>query len=115
MDKLLAKDVSKGRIQDTEAKEARDRITVLDYDTQGIKGFRDADMVIEVISSTLIRVCHPPDDPAGCFGERTAKAAVIQIAFRGRKSKLHYGVEYVVDQYHKDCRCDHPRGCARKF
>ena len=47
MDKLLAKDVSKGRIQDIEAKEARDRITVLDYDTQGIKGFRDADMVIE--------------------------------------------------------------------
>ena len=48
MDKLLAKDVSKGKIQDIEAKEARDRITVLDYDAQGIKGFRDADMVIEV-------------------------------------------------------------------
>jgi len=57
MDKLLAKDVSKGRIQDIEAKEARDRITVLDYDTQGIKGFRDADMVIEVIASLLVHVC----------------------------------------------------------
>ena len=52
MDKLLAKNVAKGKIQDIEAKEARDRITVLDYDTQGIKGFRDADMVIEVISSS---------------------------------------------------------------
>jgi len=30
MGKLLAKDVSKGEIQDIEAKEARDRITVLD-------------------------------------------------------------------------------------
>ena len=51
MDKLLAKDVSKGKIQEIEAKEARDRMIVLDYDTQGVKGFRDADMVIEVISS----------------------------------------------------------------
>lgn len=49
MDKLLAKDVSKGKIQEIEAKEARDRITVLDYDTRGINGFRDTDMVIEVI------------------------------------------------------------------
>lgn len=59
MDKLLAKDVSKGKIEDIEAKEARDRITVLDYDTQGIKGFRDTDMVIEVIVSTLAHSrCH---------------------------------------------------------
>jgi len=57
MDKLLAKDVSKGKIQDVEAKEARDRITILDYDTQGIKGFRDADMVIEVFASVLARGC----------------------------------------------------------
>jgi len=62
MDKLLAKDVSKGKIQDIEAKEARDRITVLDYDTQGIKGFRDADMVIEVTTSVLVCVCHHPDN-----------------------------------------------------
>jgi len=62
MDKLLAKDVSKGKIQDAEAKEARDRITVLDYDTQGIKGFRDADMVIEVVVSTLVHLYHFPDN-----------------------------------------------------
>jgi len=62
MDKLLAKDVSKGKIQDTEAKEARDRITVLDYDTQGIKGFRDADMVIEVTTSIPMPLCHLPDN-----------------------------------------------------
>ena len=57
MDKLLAKDVSKGKIQDIEAKEARDRIIVLDYDTQGIKGFRDADMVIEVTAPALVHAC----------------------------------------------------------
>lgn len=62
MDKLLAKDVSKGKIQDIEAKEARDRITVLDYETQGIKGFRDVDMVIEVIPSAPLYVCCLPDD-----------------------------------------------------
>jgi 3-hydroxybutyryl-CoA dehydrogenase len=64
MDKLLAKDVSKGRIRETEAKEARDRITVLDYDTQGIKGFRDVDMVIEVIPSILVHVWCFPYDPS---------------------------------------------------
>lgn len=47
MDKLLAKDVAKGRIQDIEAKEARDRITVIDG-SKGISGLRDVDMVIEV-------------------------------------------------------------------
>ena len=62
MDKLLAKDISKGKIQDIEAKEARDRITVLDYDTQGIKGFRDADMVIEVIVSVMAYLCYYPDN-----------------------------------------------------
>jgi 3-hydroxyacyl-CoA dehydrogenase len=61
MDKLLAKDVSKGKIQDVEAKEARDRITVLDYDAQGIKGFRDVDMVIEVIASNMEHVRRLPD------------------------------------------------------
>lgn len=47
MDKLLAKDVSKGKIQDIEAKEARDRITVVGG-SEGLSGLRDADMVIEV-------------------------------------------------------------------
>src|ERR1700712_3308684 len=61
MDKLLAKDVSKGKIQDIEAKEARDRIAVLDYDTPGIKGFRDADMVIEVMSSVPVHAYNRPD------------------------------------------------------
>ena len=39
MDKLLTKDASKGKTQDIEAKEARDGITILDYDTEDIKGF----------------------------------------------------------------------------
>jgi 3-hydroxybutyryl-CoA dehydrogenase len=48
MDKLLAKDVDKGKIQASEAKEARERITVVDADKDGLHGFRDTDMVIEV-------------------------------------------------------------------
>jgi len=47
MDKLLAKDVAKGRITNEQAKEAKDRVTVVGQD-QGIKGLRDVDMVIEV-------------------------------------------------------------------
>lgn len=47
MDKLLAKDVSKGRISSEEAKEARDRVSIVGGEV-GIKGLRDVDMVVEV-------------------------------------------------------------------
>ncbi|KIK02450.1 hypothetical protein K443DRAFT_517155 [Laccaria amethystina LaAM-08-1] len=52
VEKLLAKDVSKGRITSEEAKEARDRISVVGSEV-GIKGLRDADMVIEAVSESL--------------------------------------------------------------
>ncbi|TDL17989.1 hypothetical protein BD410DRAFT_901061 [Rickenella mellea] len=51
-DKLLAKDVSKGKIQDVDAKEARDRLTVVSKE-KGIAGLRDVDMVIEAASENL--------------------------------------------------------------
>lgn len=44
VDKLLAKDVSKGKLTSDDAKDARDRITVVD----SLKGLRDVDMVVEV-------------------------------------------------------------------
>jgi hypothetical protein len=115
MDKLLAKDVSRGRIQDIEAKEARDRITVLDYDTQGIKGFRDADMVIEVISSSWCTRAITLITPTGCLREHKTEAVAIRIHFRGCKPKLHHGFKYILDQYHEDCCSDHPPGRVSEF
>ena len=53
MDKLLAKDVAKGRISSEEAREARDKISVVGREA-GIKGMREVDMVIEVNSLYLI-------------------------------------------------------------
>lgn len=47
MDKLLAKDVSKGKISEAEAKEARERVAVIPEAT-GLRGLKDVDMVIEV-------------------------------------------------------------------
>jgi hypothetical protein len=44
IDKLLAKDVGKGRLTDIQAKESRDRIKVVD----NLEGLRDVDMVVEV-------------------------------------------------------------------
>lgn len=51
MDKLLGKDVAKGKITELEAKEARERVSIVDQ----LHGLRDVDMVIEVllISFTL--------------------------------------------------------------
>jgi 3-hydroxybutyryl-CoA dehydrogenase len=45
MDKLLAKDVKKGRLSEEEAREARGRVEVV---SSGIGGLRDVDMVVEV-------------------------------------------------------------------
>ncbi|KAK0241198.1 3-hydroxyacyl-CoA dehydrogenase [Armillaria nabsnona] len=49
VDKLLEKDVSKGRISSEEAKEARDRITGVD----GVHAMKDVDMVVEAVSENL--------------------------------------------------------------
>lgn len=47
MDKLLTKDVNKGKITAQQASEARERVKVVGQD-QGMKAMRDVDMVIEV-------------------------------------------------------------------
>ncbi|KAJ3557785.1 hypothetical protein NP233_g11657 [Leucocoprinus birnbaumii] len=49
VDKLLAKDVSKGRLTTEDAKDAKDRISVVDE----LKGLRDVDMVVEAVSESL--------------------------------------------------------------
>ncbi|KZP08946.1 hypothetical protein FIBSPDRAFT_964386 [Athelia psychrophila] len=50
VDKLLAKDVGKGRLTELEAKEARARISVVD----SMEGLRDVDMVVEAVSESLV-------------------------------------------------------------
>ena len=47
MDKLLAKDVAKGRLSEMDAQAARARVRAVAQD-KGIGGLRDVDMVIEV-------------------------------------------------------------------
>lgn len=53
MEKLLAKDVAKGRLSSEQAKEARDKVSVVGQEA-GIKGMREVDMVIEVRFLCLI-------------------------------------------------------------
>ena len=68
VDKLLAKDVSKGRITSEEAKEARDRISVVGSEA-GIKGLRDVDMVVEVsnVIHSEIKNIAPETKWIGCL------------------------------------------------
>lgn len=47
IDRLLAKDVAKGRLTNEQAREASERVNVVSGE-QGIKGLRDVDMVVEV-------------------------------------------------------------------
>ncbi len=51
MDRLLAKDVSKGKIQEADARHARERVSVIDQ-AVGVRGLRDVDMAIEVRRQT---------------------------------------------------------------
>ncbi|KAL5483188.1 hypothetical protein ACEPAI_8417 [Sanghuangporus weigelae] len=53
MDRLLAKDVAKGRIVDYEAQAARARLSVVPKE-KGFTGLRDVDMVIEAVSENLL-------------------------------------------------------------
>lgn len=48
-DKLLAKDVDKGKFTSEEAKEARDRLRVV----EDVKSMRDVDMVVEVSKASI--------------------------------------------------------------
>ncbi|TRM68944.1 3-hydroxyacyl-CoA dehydrogenase [Schizophyllum amplum] len=52
MDKLLDKDVNKGKIQSIDAKEARERIRIISS-SEGVKALRDVDMAIEAVSENL--------------------------------------------------------------
>ena len=74
MDKLLEKDVSKGKISSLDAKEARARVSIVDEHI-GIRGLRDVDMAIEVclltfphmtFSSRRMLNLHEPLN-SGCF------------------------------------------------
>nr|GAT51518.1 predicted protein [Mycena chlorophos] len=49
MDKLLEKDVSKGRISSEDAKGARERVSVV----KELEGLRDVDMAVEAVSESL--------------------------------------------------------------
>ena len=53
MDKLLAKDVAKGKIQEADARHARERVSVVDQ-AAGVRALRDVDMVIEVRRQTRL-------------------------------------------------------------
>jgi len=52
VDKLLAKDVGKGRLTADEAKDVKGRFEVVPVDA-GYKGLRDVDMVVEAVSENL--------------------------------------------------------------
>ncbi|KAG8807084.1 hypothetical protein FRC19_006880 [Serendipita sp. 401] len=52
MDKLLAKDVSKGKITEQDAQAARARITIVP-ENEGINGLKDVDLVVEAASENV--------------------------------------------------------------
>ncbi|CAE6458034.1 unnamed protein product [Rhizoctonia solani] len=84
MDKLLDKEVSKGKMQNTEAKEARDRVTIIGE--EGVKGFRDLDMVVEAASEnvalklSLFRSLAQEMRPDAILASNTSSISITKIA-----------------------------------
>ncbi|KAJ7807803.1 3-hydroxyacyl-CoA dehydrogenase [Mycena olivaceomarginata] len=96
MDKLLAKDVAKGRITSDIAKDARGLVTVVN----DLKGLRDVDMVVEAVSESLplkqsifasfAKELPLPKSPAAAVPEGASPASVEGKASAGRVVGLHF-------------------------
>ncbi|KAF8678725.1 hypothetical protein RHS04_05077, partial [Rhizoctonia solani] len=84
MDKLLDKEVSKGKMESTEAKEARDRVAIVGE--EGLKGFRDLDMVVEAASEnvalklSLFKSLAQELRPDAILASNTSSISITKIA-----------------------------------
>ncbi|KAI5992054.1 3-hydroxyacyl-CoA dehydrogenase [Pisolithus marmoratus] len=82
MDKLLSKDVAKGRIQSNEAQEARDRVRVVD----AVEDMHDVDMVVEAVSEnldlkkTVFRSFSEKLRPGAILATNTSSISITKIA-----------------------------------
>ncbi|KAI0733707.1 3-hydroxyacyl-CoA dehydrogenase [Fomitopsis betulina] len=85
MDKLLTKDVNKGKITAQQASEARERIQVVDQD-KGVNALRDVDMVIEAVSEnlslkqTIFRELSAEVSPSTILASNTSSISITKIA-----------------------------------
>ncbi|KAI0087113.1 3-hydroxyacyl-CoA dehydrogenase [Irpex rosettiformis] len=85
MDKLLEKDVAKGKITSEEAKEARDRLSVVSPE-QGLAGIRDVDMIVEAVSENLslkeaiFRDLAANLSPSTILASNTSSISITKIA-----------------------------------
>ena len=124
IDKLLAKDVAKGRLTNEQAKEARDRVNVVGRE-QGIKGLRGADMVVEVckclfsksISYNTILVCatHAKQNVTGSIREPLAQTVDLQGTSGCTSTRSNPSYQHKFNQHHKNCSFSRPRRrCSRK-
>ncbi|KZT72449.1 hypothetical protein DAEQUDRAFT_705606 [Daedalea quercina L-15889] len=85
MDKLLAKDVGKGKITAEQASEARERVTVVGQE-KGMQGLRDVDMVVEAVSENLslkqsiFRNLSAELSPSAILASNTSSISITKIA-----------------------------------
>jgi len=85
MDKLLAKDVAKGRISQADATEARERVTVVGPEV-GLRGLRDVDMVVEAVSEafavkqSIFSALPSEVSPQTILASNTSSISITKIA-----------------------------------
>ncbi|KAH9949244.1 3-hydroxyacyl-CoA dehydrogenase [Amylocystis lapponica] len=81
MDKLLAKDVAKGKIAAADADDVRGRVNVVDF-----KGLRDVDMVVEAVSENLplkqgiFRELAAELAPSAILASNTSSISITKLA-----------------------------------
>ncbi|KAI0667099.1 3-hydroxyacyl-CoA dehydrogenase [Trametes maxima] len=82
MDKLLVKDVAKGKLTQEAANEARDRVTVVD----SVQNLREVDMVVEAVSENLavkqgiFRSLSAELSPKTILATNTSSISITKIA-----------------------------------
>lgn len=103
MDKLLAKDVAKGRLTEIDAQAARARVRAVAQD-RGIGGLRDVDMVIEVraFKNRLLLL----NSVLGSLGKSFSEAESLSLPCARSQSGSHPCYEHILYQRYEDrCRC----------
>lgn len=109
-DKLLAKDVSKGKLTETEAKEARDRVQIVD----SISKLEDVDMCVEVsykenhLSACALNMLH---FPLGCVRALSVESFPVFVPVHTSPPRCNSRIQYLFYQHHENRRICYWRGC----
>jgi hypothetical protein len=108
MDKLLKKDVSKGKLSQQEADEGRQRVKVVD----SMDGLKDVDMCVEVRHLTRpplsASMSNEPSDDKGSIRIPPSQILSFRISSRNTSTRRHPSIQHLLNQHHQNSCFGYP-------